>query len=54
MTKVTRPTLEELMKPRIIICGKCGRELHIIPMKKDLGKGKFTIETINLCGKCSF
>ena len=47
-------SLEELMKPRIITCGNCGGELHVIPVKKELDKGKFTIETINLCGKCSF
>jgi len=49
-----KPDLEDLMKPRIITCGGCGGDLHIIPIKKDLGKGKFTIETINICGKCTF
>lgn len=41
--------LEELLKPRIITCGKCGGELHIIPYRE----GK-TIKTINICGKCTF
>jgi len=54
MTAKNMPTLERLMKPSFIICGKCGGELHIIPFKRDLGKGKVTIETINICGKCSF
>ena len=45
---------EEMMKPRIITCGKCGGKLHIIPIKKDWGKGKFTIDTINICSKCAF
>ena len=49
-----RMTLEELMKPSIITCGNCGGELHIIPIKKDLGKGRFEIDTINICGKCTF
>lgn len=47
-------TLEEIMKPSIMTCIRCGGKLHIIPFKKDLGKGKFTIETINICGKCTF
>lgn len=47
-------SFEEFMKPRIITCGDCGGKLHIIPIKKDLGKGKFSIETINICGKCTF
>jgi len=45
---------EDIMKPRIITCGKCGGELHIIPIKRDWGKDKFTIDTINICGKCTF
>ena len=46
--------LEEILKPRIITCGKCGGELHIIPIKYDLGKDKFRIDTINICSKCTF
>lgn len=46
-------TLEELMKPTIITCGKCGGQLHIIPYQVRDGKG-FVVKTVNLCGKCSF
>jgi len=49
-----KPSLEELLKPTIITCGKCGGDLHVIPIKKDLPNGKFTIETINLCARCTF
>ena len=42
-------TLEEIMKPRIITCGSCGGELHIIPVRDGN-----EIKTINLCGRCSF
>jgi len=49
-----RMTLEEIMKPRIITCAGCGGKLHIIPIQTDLGKGKFKIDTINICGKCTF
>jgi hypothetical protein len=52
--KAARLSLEEIMKPTIIRCAQCGGDLHIIPFKKDLGKRKFTIETINICGKCTF
>jgi hypothetical protein len=48
------PTLEEIMRPRIITCGRCGGDLHIIPVKEDLGKGRIAIRTINICGKCTF
>ena len=51
---VTKNSLEELLKPSVITCGRCGGELHIIPIKKDLGKGIFAIETINICAKCTF
>ncbi len=49
-----RMALEELMKPTIMTCGKCGGKLHVIPIRKDLGKNKFVIETINICGTCTF
>ena len=49
-----RMTLEEIMKPTTMTCADCGGTLHIIPFRKELGKGKFTIETINICGKCTF
>ena len=52
--KTNRPTLEDMMKPMIMTCGTCGGTLHVIPLRKDLGKGKFTIETMNLCAKCTF
>lgn len=52
--KIKLPSLEEQLKPSTMTCGKCGGILHIIPYKKDLGKGRFRIETMNLCGKCSF
>jgi hypothetical protein len=52
--KSNRMTLEEILKPSIITCAQCGGNLHIIPFKKDLGHGKFSIETINICGKCTF
>ena len=45
--------LEELLKPRIVTCGRCGGELHIIPYKEGTDK-KFAIKTINICGKCTF
>ncbi len=51
---MAQPTLEELLKPRIITCANCGGDLHIIPIKKDLGKGRIAIETVNICGKCTF
>lgn len=54
MNAIKSRTLEDVMKPRVITCGDCGGKLHIIPIKKDLGKGKFAIETINICGKCTF
>ena len=54
MTRPTLATLEEIMKPSIMTCVNCGGKLHVIPIKKDLGKGKFNIETINICGKCTF
>jgi len=58
MTTATKNmlTLEELMKPSIITCGKCGGELHIIPYKEWLNDKhtKFEIKTINICGKCTF
>jgi len=53
-TKVTRPTIEEILKPTTMTCGGCGGTLHIIPYKVDLGKNRFRIETMNICGKCSF
>ena len=46
---VNKITLEELMKPRMYTCGKCGGELHVIPIRDGN-----EIKTINLCGKCSF
>jgi hypothetical protein len=52
--KRDRPTLEELMRPTVITCGRCGGELHVIPVREDLGKGKTGIRTINICGKCTF
>jgi hypothetical protein len=51
---MTKLTLEELLKPTTMTCAQCGGTLHIIPVKKDLGKGRFSIETINICGKCTF
>jgi len=54
MKRLTAPTLEEQMKPSVITCGRCGGQLHVIPFKKDLGYGKFSIETLNICGKCTF
>jgi len=45
---------EEIMKPRIYTCGNCGGQLHIIPFEKNLGNGRITIDTMNICGKCSF
>ena len=50
----TTRDLEEIMKPTIMRCVGCGGDLHVIPIRKDLGKGKFRIDTINICGKCSF
>jgi len=47
-------SLEELMKPWTCTCGKCGGELHIIPYKKQIGKKKFTIDSMNLCKNCTF
>jgi len=52
--KINMPTLEEQLKPTTMTCGKCGGTLHVIPVKNDLGNNRFRIETINLCGKCSF
>lgn len=43
-----------MLKPSTMTCIKCGGVLHIIPFRKDLGKGRFTIDTVNICSKCSF
>lgn len=48
------PTLEEQLKPTTMTCIKCGGILHIIPFKKDLGKGRFSIETMNICVTARF
>ena len=50
----TTKDLEDIMKPTTMTCVECGGMLHIIPVKRDLGKGRILIETINICGKCSF
>jgi hypothetical protein len=47
-----RPALEAIMKPTIITCGLCGGKLHVFPFKKDIGKGRFAIETMCVCGDC--
>lgn len=54
MPKPTTLTLEEIMKPTTMTCAGCGGTLHVIPYKVDLPKGKFRIETLNICGKCTF
>jgi hypothetical protein len=54
MPKMTTLDLEEIMKPRIMTCMNCGGDLHVIPVKIELPKGKFRIDTINICGKCTF
>ena len=54
VNEVNRLALEEIMKPTIMRCGKCGGDLHVIPIKKDLGKGKFEIDTIDICSECTF
>ncbi len=51
---MTLPTLEEQLKPTTMTCIKCGGVLHIFPYKQDLGQGRFRVETVNICGKCSF
>ena len=45
----TKITLDDLLKPRIMKCARCGGDLHVIPIMVD---GK--IETYSLCGKCTF
>ena len=47
-------SLNTLLKPSIIMCSKCGGELHVIPFKRFVSPGKLTIEAVSLCGKCSF
>lgn len=42
-------TIEDLLKPKIITCGNCGGDLHIIPIRNGN-----KIETINICGNCTF
>lgn len=42
-------SIEEVMKPKVITCGKCSGELHIIPIRNGN-----KIETINICGNCTF
>jgi len=49
-----RISLAEIMKPTTMTCINCGGVLHVIPYYEEIGKNKFDIKTINLCGVCSF
>jgi uncharacterized protein with PIN domain len=46
--------LEKALKPTTMRCARCGGTLHIIPIKIDLGKNRFRIETMNICRNCTF
>lgn len=54
------PSLSEIMKPTTMKCMTCGGVLHVIPYRVWLHQGKktkkktFRIETLNICGRCSF
>jgi len=37
-------SFEEFMKPRIITCGDCGGEIHILTNKKKFGERKNSIK----------
>ena len=49
MARIKGMTLENIMKPTIYKCAKCGGKLYVIPYRD----GK-EIKTHNICGNCSF
>jgi len=51
--KLTKADFDEMMKPQVWTCMKCGGDLHVIPYKEKVGR-KIYIKTMNICGKCSF
>jgi len=52
-TVMKKFNLDEILKPTIMTCARCGGDLHVIPYLKKEGKRK-VIKTVNICGNCTF